>query len=130
MFHVYGNVGVQALTFVIGAAMAIVPNPRDLSDLLATVKRVKPTFFNGVPTLYIAMLNHTLVKQGEDRFQVDPYLLLRRRAAPRRHQHRFESLTPAPAVVEGYSLTEAIDGAVRQPRERPNKLGSVAHAAA
>ena len=34
------------------------PNPRDLADLLATIRRVKPAFFNGVPTLYIALLNH------------------------------------------------------------------------
>ena len=41
-----------------GSAIALVPNPRDLADLLATIRRVKPTFFNGVPTLYIALLNH------------------------------------------------------------------------
>jgi long-chain acyl-CoA synthetase len=52
--HVYGNVGVQSLAFLSGAAIALVPNPRDLPDLIATIRRVKPTFFNGVPTLYIA----------------------------------------------------------------------------
>jgi len=28
---------VQALTFITGCAVALVPNPRDLADLLATV---------------------------------------------------------------------------------------------
>ena len=65
LFHVYGNVGVQALSFITGCAIALVPNPRDLSDLLATVRRVKPTFFNGVPTLYIALLNHADVRSGK-----------------------------------------------------------------
>src|SRR3954471_11643394 len=64
LFHVYGNVGVQALTFLNGASVALIPNPRDLPDLLATIKRVKPTFFNGVPTLYIALLNHPDVQRG------------------------------------------------------------------
>src|SRR5207249_1478025 len=68
LFHVYANVGVQSFSFVTGGAMALVPNPRDLSDLLATVRRVKPTFFNGVPTLYIALLNHPDVRGGKADF--------------------------------------------------------------
>ena len=30
----------------------------DIDDLLATIRKVKPAFFNGVPTLYVSMLNH------------------------------------------------------------------------
>ena len=78
LFHVYANVGVQALAFVNGGTLALVPNPRDLTDLLATIRRVKPAFFCGVPTLYIALLNHPDVQRRQDRFQVDPDLLLRR----------------------------------------------------
>src|SRR5207249_663241 len=56
LFHIYANVGVQALALVSRNPLALVPNPRDLDDLVATVRRVKPTLFNGVPTLYIALL--------------------------------------------------------------------------
>jgi long-chain acyl-CoA synthetase len=124
MFHVYGNVGVQALTFMVGAAMAIVPNPRDLADLLATVKRVKPTFFNGVPTLYIAMLNHPLVKAGKIDFK--SIRICFSGAAPllADTKSRFESLTGA-RIVEGYSLTEAMMALCVNPVKGPNKLGSV-----
>src|SRR5580765_2785487 len=124
MFHVYGNVGVQALTFMIGAALAIVPNPRDLADLLATVKRVKPTFFNGVPTLYIAMLNHPLVTQGKIDFK--SIRICFSGAAPllADTKTRFESLTGA-RIVEGYSLTEAMMACCTNPAKGDNKLGSV-----
>ena len=124
MFHVYGNVGVQALTFMVGAAMAMVPNPRDLADLLATVKRVKPTFFNGVPTLYIAMLNHSLVKQGKIDFK--SIRICFSGAAPllADTKTRFEALTGA-RIVEGYSLTEAMMALCVNPAKGPNKLGSV-----
>lgn len=64
LFHVYANAGVQALALVNGNPLALVPNPRDLSDLVATLRRVKPAFFNGVPTLYIALLNHPAVQRG------------------------------------------------------------------
>src|SRR5438876_1831199 len=38
LFHVYGNVGVQALAFVNGNPIALVPNPRDLDDVIATIR--------------------------------------------------------------------------------------------
>jgi long-chain acyl-CoA synthetase len=52
LFHVYANIGVQPMAFVGPNPVSLVPNPRDIDDLLATIKRVKPAFFNGVPTLY------------------------------------------------------------------------------
>jgi long-chain acyl-CoA synthetase len=124
LFHVYGNVGVQSLTFMAGAALAIVPNPRDLADLLATIRRVKPTFFNGVPTLYIAMLHHPLVQQGKIDFK--SIRICFSGAAPllADTKTRFEALTGA-RIVEGYSLTEAMMGLCVNPAKGPNKLGSV-----
>jgi long-chain acyl-CoA synthetase len=124
LFHVYGNVGVQALTFLIGAAMAIVPNPRDLPDLLATLKRVKPTFLAGVPTLYIAMLNHTLVKQGKIDFSSIRICFSGASPLLADTKARFESLTGA-RIVEGYSLTEAMMALCVNPVKGTNKLGSV-----
>jgi len=124
MFHVYGNVGVQSLSFIIGCAIALVPNPRDLADLLKDVRRVKPTFFNGVPTLYIAMLNHPLVQQGKIDFK--SIRICFSGAAPllAETKARFEALTGA-RIVEGYSLTEAMMALCVNPAEGPNKIGSV-----
>jgi len=124
MFHVYGNVGVQALTFMIGAAVAIVPNPRDLPDLLATIKRVKPTFFAGVPTLYVAMLNHPIVKQGKIDFSSIRICFSGASPLLADTKTRFEELTGA-RIVEVYSLTEAMMAACVNPVKGPNKLGSV-----
>ena len=67
LFHVYGNVGVQPLAFVGPNPLSLVPNPRDLADLLKTIAQVKPAFFNGVPTLYTAILNHPDVRSGKSR---------------------------------------------------------------
>ncbi len=124
LFHVYGNAGVQALAFVNGNPMALVPNPRDLADLLATVRRVKPAFFNGVPTLYVALLNHPDVQRGTVDFKsikicfsgAAPLLIDTKR--------RFESITGG-RIVEGYSLTEAMMAACVNPVQGPNKNGSV-----
>ena len=100
------------------------PNPRDLTDLLATIRRVKPTFFNGVPTLYIALLNHPDVQKGKVDFK--SIRICFSGAAPllADTKSRFEAMTGG-RIVEGYSLTEAMMAICVNPVKGPNKIGSV-----
>ena len=99
-----------------GSAIALVPNPRDLADLLATVRRVKPTFFNGVPTLYNALLNHADVRSGKVDFKSIRVCFSGASALLAETKNRFESITGG-RIVEGYSLTEAMMAPVRQSGE-------------
>src|SRR5262249_45339836 len=124
LFHVYGNVGVQSLTFLAGGTIALVPNPRDLPDVLATIKRTRPTFFNGVPTLYIALFNHPDVKRGTIDFKSIPICFSGAAPLLADTKTRFEALTGA-RIIEGYSLTEAMMALCVNPVHGPNKLGSV-----
>jgi len=124
LFHVYANLGVQALAIVTGNPIALVPNPRDLPDLLATIRRVKPAFFNGVPTLYVALLNHPDVQRGSVDFKSIRICFSGAAALMADTKHRFESLTGG-RLVEGYSLTEAMMALCINPVNGPNKTGSV-----
>ena len=124
MFHVYANVGSQAFGLVHGAPLAMVPNPRDVPDLLATIRRVKPAFFNGVPTLYIALLNHPDVRSGKVDFKSIKICFSGAAPLLADTKQRFEALTGG-RIVEGYSLTEAMMAACVNPLEGANKLGSV-----
>jgi long-chain acyl-CoA synthetase len=124
MFHVYANVGVQALAFVTGNPLALVPNPRDLKDLLATIRRVKPAFFNGVPTLYTALLNHPDVQSGKADFKSIRICFSGAAPLMADTKERFERITGG-RIVEGYSLTEAMMALCINPVEGPNKTGSV-----
>jgi len=124
MFHVYGNVGVQAFAFVTRNPLALVPNPRDLPDLLKTINRVKPTFFNGVPTLYVGLLNHPDVQRGKVDFKSIKICFSGAAPLMADTKKRFESMTGG-RIVEGYSLTEAMMALAVNPVEGPNKLGSV-----
>ena len=124
LFHVYANVGVQALALVTGNPIALVPNPRDLPDLLATIRRVKPAFFNGVPTLYVALLNHPDVQRGKVDFKSIKICFSGAAALMADTKQRFESMTGG-RIVEGYSLTEAMMALCVNPVKGPNKLGSV-----
>lgn len=124
MFHVYANVGVQALSFVTGNPLALVPNPRDLADLLATIKRVKPAFFTGVPTLYVGLLNHPDVQSGKVDFRSIKICFSGAAALLSETKSRFESITGG-RIVEGYSLTEAMMALCVNPVRGENKIGSV-----
>ena len=124
LFHVYANVGIQGLALVNGSSLALVPNPRDLPDLVSTIRRVKPAFFNGVPTLYIALLNHPDVQRGKVDFRSIRICFSGAAALLADTKQRFESLTGG-RLVEGYSLTEAMMALCVNPVKGPNKTGSV-----
>ncbi|MGE0448297.1 MAG: long-chain fatty acid--CoA ligase [Vicinamibacterales bacterium] len=124
MFHVYANVGVQSLAFVTGNPLALVPNPRDLDDLIATIRKVKPAFFTGVPTLYAGLLNHPAVQNGKVDFRSIRICFSGASALLAETKARFESITGG-RIVEGYSLTEAMMALCVNPVDGPNKLGSV-----
>jgi long-chain acyl-CoA synthetase len=124
LFHVYANVGVQALAIVTASALALVPNPRDLDDVVATINRVKPTFFNGVPTLYIALLNHPAVQKHKVDFKSIKLCFSGASALLADTKMRFESLTGA-RIVEGYGLTESMMALCVNPVGGENKIGSV-----
>src|SRR5207244_8125093 len=97
---------------------------RDLADLLATIRRVKPAFFNGVPTLYIALLNHPDVQSGKVDFKSIKACFCGAAPLLADTKQRFEALTGA-RVVEGYSLTEAMMAVCANPVKGVSKLGSV-----
>ncbi|MFN7984802.1 MAG: long-chain fatty acid--CoA ligase [Vicinamibacterales bacterium] len=124
MFHVYANVGVQPLAIVTGNPIALIPNPRDLDDLIATIKRVKPTFFTGVPTLFVGLLNHPDVQSRKVDFKSIKICFSGAAALLAETKSRFEKITGG-RIVEGYSLTEAMMALCVNPVERTNKLGSV-----
>jgi long-chain acyl-CoA synthetase len=124
LFHVYANVGVQTLALINGDALALVPNPRDLADLVATIRRVKPAFFTGVPTLYVGLLNHSDVLAGKVDFKSIKLCVSGASALLAETKQRFETLTGG-RIVEGYSLTEAMMALCVNPVVGENKSGSV-----
>jgi long-chain acyl-CoA synthetase len=124
LFHVYCNVGIQSMALLSRLPLALVPNPRDIHDLLTTLRKVKPGFFNGVPTLYAALLNHPDVQRGKIDFKSIRICVSGASALMADTKHRFETATGA-RIVEGYSLTEAMMALCVNPMHGENKLGSV-----
>jgi long-chain acyl-CoA synthetase len=106
MFHIYGQAGVAATGFMGHHPLALVPNPRDIDDVLTTIHKSRPAFLPGVPTLFIAMMRHPDVQAGKA--DLSSLKLCIAGAAPLLYEtkQRFEELTGG-HLVEAYALTES-----------------------
>ena len=124
LFHSFANIGIQSVALRNHNAMALVPNPRDLDDLLATVNKTHPAAFSGVPTLFNALLHHPKVIAGKVDFRSVKVCFSGAAPLLAETKRRFEELTGG-RIVEGYSLTEAMLACAVNPVEGPNKIGSV-----
>jgi Acyl-CoA synthetases (AMP-forming)/AMP-acid ligases II len=124
LFHTYGCHGAQPMALVSGATLILIPNPREIGDVLATVNREKPTLFCGVPTLFNAMLAHKDVAKGKVDFHSIRACFSGAAALMAETKKRFEELTGG-VIVEGYSLTEASMACCVNPLHGTNKIGSV-----
>jgi long-chain acyl-CoA synthetase len=124
LFHSFANIGIQSVALRNHNAMALVPNPRDLDDLLHTIDKTRPAAFSGVPTLFNALLHHPKVRAGKVDFSSVRVCFSGAAPLLAETKRRFEELTGG-RIVEGYSLTEAMLACAVNPVEGPNKIGSV-----
>jgi long-chain acyl-CoA synthetase len=124
LFHVFAAAGVQPVALVGRSMMALVPNPRDLDDVIDTIEQTKATFVPGVPTFYNALLNHPKVKSGDVNLTSIKLCISGASALLQDTKERFEALTGS-RIVEGYALTESTMAIVCTPVDGEYKVGSV-----
>lgn len=124
LFHTYGNVAALGTALVAHLQMVPVPNPRDLDDLVATISETRPAFLTGVPTLFIALLNHPAVRRGKADFRSLKLCLSGAAPLLLETKQRFEALTGG-RILEGYALTESVMATVMTPVNGAYKPGAV-----
>lgn len=124
LFHSYGACLVQAGYLVGRHPLALVPNPRDLDDLVQSIGRFRPTLFAGVPTLYNALLNHRDVKSGKVSFRSLKVCASGSAPLMAETKRRFEEVTGA-RITEAYALTESLIAGIANPIAGKSKIGSV-----
>ncbi len=124
LFHVYAQVGILTAALIERYPFVLVPNPRDIDDLLHTIKTLKPSVLPGVPTLFTALINHPKVKR--DSSILKSLKLSVSGAAPLmlENKRRFEELTGG-RIIDAYSLTESALASVFTPILGTYKHGSV-----
>lgn len=122
LYHSYAmtccmNIG----AFTPGTAI-LIPDPRNIGDVLKTIDKHQPDYYPGVPALYVAINNHP---------EVSKYNLRSIKACvsgaaplPVEVQERFQEITGG-KLVEGYGLSEASPVTHANPIMGENRLGTI-----
>lgn len=119
--HSYGLTTALNVPVALGACLILKPQ-FEVTDLLRTIQRYRPTIFPGVPAMYMAIKDYP----GVRRFGVDSIKACLSGSAPLpvEVQEAFEKLTRG-RLIEGYGLTEAGPVTHANPLYGRRKLGSI-----
>jgi long-chain acyl-CoA synthetase len=124
LFHVYGMVCGMHFALASGASMVMVPNARDIPDVLENIDKYHATIFPGVPTLYNAINNNPAVQAGKYNLRSIKACISGSAPLMRETKEKFEALSGG-IVFEGYGLSEAPTATHCNPLVGTNKTGSI-----
>jgi long-chain acyl-CoA synthetase len=121
LFHVYGMNGVMNLGVYLAATLVLLPL-FDIKMLMDTIRKERPTFFLGVPALYVAVNTYL----GVDKMDLTCIKACFSGAAPLPVEviEKFEERTQA-RIAEAYGMTETSSVTHVNPMYGLRKHGSV-----
>ena len=122
LFHSYGMTCCMNPGALQAGTAVLVPDPRDIKDILKTIHRDRPTIYPGVPAMYAAINNHP----DAARYDLRSLKVCNSGAAPLPVdvQERFQQLTGA-RLIEGYGLSETSPVTHVNPAYGNNRLGTI-----
>ncbi len=120
-FHVYGLMGSLMLPTIYASPTIPIPRyvPRDLLEL---IKKYRPTFFVGAPSIYISLMQQKSV--GNYDLTCIQYCISGSSPFPLASMRRFQQMTKA-KITEGFGLTEASPVVAANPLHGRQKEGSI-----
>jgi len=122
LYHSYAMTTCMNFSTIIAGAMLLIPDPRDLEDVLKSITKQQPTFYAGVPAMYVAINNYPDLSK----YDVSSIRACISGAAglPVEVQQRFQEITGA-RLVEGYGLSEATPVTHANPIFGDNRVGTI-----
>jgi long-chain acyl-CoA synthetase len=120
-FHVYGMNGLMNLSMYLAATLVLIPQP-EIKAIVDALESERPTFFVGVPALYVALNNYKTF----DQIDLTNIKAMFSGAAPLPVDvmEKFEARTGA-RIAEAYGMTEASSVTHVNPRKGQRKFGSI-----
>ncbi len=124
LFHVYGMVAGMCFAIKSASSMVMIPNPRDIKDVLDNLQKYKATIYPGVPTMYNAINNHPDVLARKYDLSSIKACISGSAALMRETKDKFEELTGG-KLVEGFGMSEAPTASHCNPFFGKNPAGSM-----
>jgi len=124
MFHAYGLVALLTNGIAGGGKIVLIPNPRDLEEVVDIIGHYHPNVFLGVPALYNAVNNHPRVQSGE--VSLSSFVLSTSGSAPLPNatQSEYERLSQC-QIVEGFGMSETPVATHSNPILGEKRFGSI-----
>jgi long-chain acyl-CoA synthetase len=122
LFHSYGMTCCMNPGAIAPGTSVLIPDPRDLDDVLQSIDKYRPTLYPGVPAMYNAINNHPEVSK----YDLSSLKACNSGAAPLpiEVQQRFQEITGA-RLVEGYGLSEASPVTHTNPIYGKSRIGTI-----
>jgi long-chain acyl-CoA synthetase len=124
LFHVYGMVVAMCLSVYLGGKAVMIPNPRDVTEVLAVIDHFKPSLFPGVPALYNAINNHPDAKSGKVSLKSLRVCISGSAPLPPATKREFEALSGG-KLIEGFGMSEAPTATHVNPIRGENRVNSI-----
>jgi long-chain acyl-CoA synthetase len=120
-FHSYGMTAVMNIAIATAGTMVLIPDPRDVMHIMGSISKHKATFYSAVPTSYVRINTHPLVKE----FDLSSVRVCLSGAAPLplQVQEAFQAITGC-TLVEAFGMTESSPATHVNPLGR-NKIGTI-----
>lgn len=122
LFHCYGMTTCMNLAVLNAITMLVVPDPRDLVDVIKAIHKYQPSLYPGVPAMYNAINNYPdLHKYNMHSIKA---CISGAAGLPVEVQQNFQNITGA-RLVEGYGLSEASPVTHANPVFGENRIGTI-----
>jgi long-chain acyl-CoA synthetase len=119
-FHVFAMTGAMNLGLATGAELLLMPR-FTIEDLFRLIKRKRPTYLPGVPTLFTAIYTHPKAKHAD--LSSIRMCISGGASLPLEVKSKFEAATGC-TLLEGYGLSETAPVLTVNPLHGVNKPGS------
>ena len=124
MFHAFGLVALLTQTISIGGTIVLVPNARDIDEVVDIIGHYKPNTFLGVPALYNAINNHPRIQNGD--VSLESLLMNVSGSAPLLSETKTEYEKRSGGVIlEGFGMSETPVATHSNPFMGKHKIRSV-----
>ena len=121
-FHSYGLTVGMNVCIANASTIVQIPNPREMAHVLTAIQKHRVTYYPGVPTMFIGLLNFP----ERDQYDLTSLRFATSAAAPLppEVQQQFQDVTGG-VLIEAYGLTETSPCATIDPIDSPkhNSLG-------
>ena len=120
-FHVYGMNGLMNMAMYLASTLVLIPQP-EIKSIVDAIVTERPTFFTGVPALFVALNNYHSI----DQVDLTSIKAVFSGAAPLPVEvmEKFEERTGA-RIAEAYGMTEASSVTHVNPLKGQRKFGSI-----